>query len=493
VKTSRSKICLTVAEPNIGKAIETIVENRKWIDIAEIRADFFREDEIGDIGKLPSLSPVPLMFTLRREQDGGKWNDEEAARHQILLNAAGTGFSYLDLESDVEFSDVESECGRSKTRIIRSFHDFNGVPANLSRLLKTLGRTAGEIPKAAVMPSSTRDLVNIVSVFDELKDQEKILLGMGSWGFPTRVLAGKLGSYLTFCSPPNQETAPGHIDPQSLVGLYRFREIKPSTVIFCVIANPVMHSRSPHIHNPGLSACKIDAVYIPIQVDELSSFFDLVSLLDIQGISVTLPHKEAVRAFLNSEDDSVNAVGSCNTVFPVESGWKGTNTDVPGFLAPLVSLVGEDALKRKSVTIIGAGGTARAAAYALMSYGARVCILNRTPEKAGALAKEFGCSFGGLERDSLELIAAHRDIIVQTSSAGMSPLEDIDPFEFYDFIGTEIAYDVIYVPALTRFLRRAADAGCVVLNGEAMLHEQAYRQFELFTGRQYPDVSSFHK
>ncbi len=483
-----SMICLTAAAATIDEIAAIIENNIDSIDMAEIRADFLDAGEYGGIDKLPSLFQIPLMFTLRRKRDGGQWVDDESGRRRILLHAARAGYRYLDLESDVDFHDVEDECLRTGTRIIRSLHDFNGVPANLSKAVRSLRRKTGDILKAAVMPSSTADLVRIVAASLELSDTEKILIGMGTWGFPTRVLAGKLGSLLSFCSPPKQENAPGHIGPEDLISLYRFRHIAPSTRVFCVAANPVMHSRSPHIHNPGITAVGQDAVYIPVQVDELSSLFELADLLDIRGVSVTLPHKEDVRRFIESEDEVVTAVGSCNTVYPGKDGWKGANTDIPGFIAPLTALVGEEALAKASVTVVGAGGTARTAVYALRRLGARVCIVNRTPEKAAVLAEEFACLSGPLEPESLALIREHSDILVQTSNAGMHPQEDIDPFAFYDFSGNEIVYDVIYTPSETKFLKRARDAGCTVLNGKAMLLEQAYRQFRLFTGEEYPET-----
>jgi 3-dehydroquinate dehydratase/shikimate dehydrogenase len=254
-----------------------------------------------------------------------------------------------------------------------------------------------------------------------------------------------------------------------------------------VIANPVMHSKSPWIHNPALTAVGLNAVYIPIQVDDLSIFFELIPLLDIRGASVTVPHKSAVRTFLVAEDASVAAVGACNTIYPKKGGFHGANTDVPGFIAPLTAYVSRDKIGSMAVTVVGAGGTSRAAVYALRSLGASVLIVNRTPEKAETLAQEFGCEWAPLAESSAAAIAHHNDLIVQTTSAGMHPNEELDPIEFYELTGREIVYDVIYAPPVTRLLSRAKRAGCRTLNGWPMLLEQAYLQFELFTGRKYPD------
>ena len=481
-------ICLVVAEPSISEAVNTIRADAEFIDLAEIRADFLREDEIAHIDKLPSSTGVPLIFTYRRVADGGRSADPEPVRRNILAKAAMAGYRFVDLESDVDFPEVEAACRGSGCRIIRSLHDFTRVPENLPRLIEGLKRQNSDVPKAAVMPSCTADLVRLVSAFRDTKSREKIIIGMATYGFPTRVLAGKLGSMLTFCSPKGDETAPGHIDPRALHSLYHFRTVKPGTRVFCVIANPVMHSRSPHIHNPALRTTGQDAIYVPIQVDDLDAFFDLIPLLDIAGVSVTVPHKESVRRFLSSESGAVDAIGSCNTVYRHEGKWCGENTDAPGFITPLLRFMDKESIGKSAVTVIGAGGTSRAVVYALRKLGARVCILNRTEEKAAALAEEFGCVHGGLTEKSLPILTTHSDVIVQTTNAGMHPQEDIDPLWFYEYTGREIVYDVIYAPTATKLLQKAASMGCRTLNGEQMLLEQAYLQFKLFTGVEYPEA-----
>ena len=480
-------ICLTVAEKTLQSVVERIDHDRHLIDLAEIRADFLDSGELGSIAKLPEIAGVPLIFTIRRECDGGKWTASENERKAILLRAAAGGYRYLDLESDVEWGDVETGCAERGTTIIRSLHDLAGVPSGLAGIVKNLPHHPGEIPKAAVAPASTGDLISIVEACGELKGAQKIVMGMGPWGFPTRILAGKLGSLLTFCSPGGLETAPGHIDPETLSTTYRYRSVSPKTDVYCVIGNPVMHSRSPWIHNAGLDSCGLDAVYVPVQVDDPGQFFNLIPLLDIKGASITIPHKASIRSYLAAEDEAVTSVGSCNTIFPAAGGFQGANTDVPGFIAPLIDLAGgREKIGRMGATVVGAGGAARAAIYALRSLGSSVCVVNRTSEKAKAIAREFGCVWAPLAAESVPVIRRHGNLIVQTTSVGMHPSTEADPLLFYEFTGNEIVYDVVYTPPETPLLRRAKELGCRTLNGERMLLEQAYLQFKLFTGHDYP-------
>ena len=475
-----------MAEQTIPAGLSQLERYRKYIDMAEIRADFLEPDELHRISVLPTKSPVPLILTVRREAEGGHFQGDEKSRSAVLAEGVVSGFTYVDMESDVDFGEVETACERTDCRIIRSLHDFGGVPENLSTLIKEMPRSPREIPKVAVMPRSLSDLRNIMSAVDANANSEKIVIGMGPWGFITRILARRLGSYLTFTSPENTETAPGHIDPITLCGTYRFREVGPNPDIYCVIANPVMHSRSPWIHNPALHMLNLNAVYVPIQVDDVPLFFELADALQIKGASITVPHKQTVRASLDQEDEAVSAVGSCNTAYRSDGSWYGTNTDVGGFLVSLTRAMGGADLRGLHATVVGAGGTSRAVVYALTSRGVDVCIVNRTEDRAIALAEEFGCEWASLDSSSVGKIRDFSEIIVQTTSAGMHPNVDIDPLSFFDFSGREFVYDVIYAPAETKLLKRAKTAGCKTCNGEQMLLEQAYLQFKLFTGFDYP-------
>ena len=140
-------------------------------------------------------------------------------------------------------------------------------------------------------------------------------------------------------------------------------------------------------------------------------------------------------------------------------------------------------------TVIGAGGAARSVVFGLRSEGASVLLLNRTPSRARLLAEEFGCEWAPLDEEGYKRMRTFADLVVQTTSAGMTPHETEDPSAGYRFTGREIAYDIVYHPAVTRFLGRAREAGCTVIGGEEMLLEQAYRQFFLFTGLPYPPVA----
>jgi 3-dehydroquinate dehydratase / shikimate dehydrogenase len=455
--------------------------------MVELRADHLRESELAAAGKLPALAGLPAILTVRRARDGGKYAGTEQDRCALLRRLVGQGFAYADIEEDLQAPDVEDAIRKAGARVVRSFHDFNGVPGDLAARFARLARGPREIPKAAVMPRTCAQLAGLLDVCRTAAGPEKVLLGMGDIGFPTRVLAARLGSSWCYASPTDSAVAPGQVTPVSLEELYRFRSIRPSTAVLGVIGNPVMHSRSPLIHNRGLAALGIDAVYLPFLVPDLDGFWKVAEALQVRGLSVTVPHKQAVLGPKVEGDENVRLVGACNTLVRTAGGsWSGTNTDGEGFLAPLLAAFGGTIPPGLGATVIGAGGAARAVVAALNGAGARVLVLNRTIAHARSLAAEFGVRGGGLDAMGFQAAKDFPDLIVQTTSAGMSPLQDVDPAPGLAFGGAEMVYELVYAPRRTRFLQRALDAGCRVIYGRQMLITQALRQFLLFSGAEYP-------
>jgi 3-dehydroquinate dehydratase/shikimate dehydrogenase len=313
------------------------------------------------------------------------------------------------------------------------------------------------------MPQSTADLHYLIKAINECGDMEKIILGMGSYGFPSRILATPLGSFLTYCSVPGKSAAPGHIDPVTLTDLYRFRQITRGTALYGIIGNPVMHTFSPRIHNPGFARIGLDALYLPFHVNSVHDFIDLADYLDIQGFSVTIPHKEEIIQYLSSKDVTVEQVAACNTVVRNDGGWHGVNSDGIGFVEGLREKGGGRSLRKMRGTVIGAGGAARAIVFALVSQGVEVLILNRTVSRAEELAHSCGCAWAGLDSRGLKQMEGYSDLIVQTTSLGMEPHDDLDPIAGYEFKGHEVVYDIVYKPEITVLLQRARDAGCSII------------------------------
>ncbi len=446
-------------------------------------------------GRLPPLVDVPVILTVRRPDDGGMFEGDERERLALLRRCAGDGFAYVDLEEGLEAPALEASLKEAGTRTIRSLHDLTGVPSDFGLRLDRISQRPDEIPKAAVTPRSSADLARVLRVIMDRRGKspdaggsQMLVLGMGAIGFPTRVLASKLGAAWCYASPASDMAAPGHVDPATLEDLYRFRSIGPDTAVFGVMGDPVMHSRSPFIHNRGFDACGLDAVFLPFHVPDLEGFWQVADLLGVRGLSVTVPHKGAVLRRLSGSDALVRATGACNTMTRAEApgGWQGTNTDVAGFAGPLRDAFGGTVPRGLAATVIGAGGAARSVVHALSGFGGRILVLNRTPDHARAVAEPAGASFGGLDEAGFKAARKFADLVVQTTKVGMDPAADRDPAPDLSFSGMEIVYELIYAPRVTPFLGRALKAGCKVIYGKQMLISQAMEQFRLFSGRPYP-------
>ena len=472
-------ICLKLSSPTLEASADEVRRNRPYIDLCELRLDLLDEKERDRAKDFPQMVDIPVILTLRRKCDGGQSELSERSRRSVLLKALDGNFAYIDLEEDIKKNEVEIKARNKGVKIIRSFHDFNGVPEDIySRIYRLSER--GDIAKAAVTPHSINDILLLFRIKEELKDVPKIVIGMGEWGVCTRILYQKIGSILTFAS--SSQVAPGQIPAKDLKELYSADKVNDATAVYGIIGNPVMHSASPLIHNPGFHAINFNAVYVPFLVDNIRSFFCLAELLKMRGFSVTIPFKVDVLSYLGNITREVKQIGSCNTVVRVPGMWKGINTDYYGFLYPILKEI--DNGKIKNALVIGAGGASQAIVWALKNRGVKVTILNRTLSHALHLAKLNLCQYDTL--DNAKKYEGLVDLVVQTTSVGLYPDVDANPIDGFEFTGHEIVYDIIYKPRMTKLLREAEKKGCRIHYGAEMLLEQGKLQFEAFTGYHYP-------
>lgn len=468
-------IFLTLTGKTMAENRRLWEENSRFADGAELRADFLLPGERALAASFPAETGVPVILTCRKPEDGGRWTDSEETRTAFFRSQIGSGFSFFDFEKDYDFPEAE-ELSKAGIRIIRSFHDFTGCPAGFFDFLIRVN-SRGEIPKAAVTVASAAELAGFFEKSRALTFP-KIVLAMGPFGFPSRILTEFSGSMITYCCPDGSPAAPGQISPREAVEIYRYREINRETALYAVTGNPLTQSRSPEIHNAYLKQRGLDAVFLPFQATSYDDFTFLANRFGIRGAAVTVPFKEAAAAAADAASFDVRSCGAANTVLFRNGKTEAHNTDIGGFLKLLSEAV--PSVKGKKCLVFGAGGAAAACVCALATRGARVTVLNRTPEKAQRLAERFGCGFGGLEAAAG---IDDADILVQASAAGMLDFEAVDPAAAYRYRGDEVVCDIVYKPRETPFLKRAAAVGCRCLYGIGMLEAQAQLQFELF----YPE------
>lgn len=261
--------------------------------------------------------------------------------------------------------------------------------------------------------------------------------------------------------------------------------ISGTTKVVGVWGYPVSHSRSPVMHNAALEALGLDWVYVPFEVapENAGAAAAAVRALGLLGVNVTVPLKELVLPYLDAVDEAAVQIGSVNTIHNDSGRLIGYSTDGAGFLQSLES-AGQSTLGRE-VYVLGAGGSARAVAWALASRGSRCRIANRTRSRSEALAAEINLVYPG-RASAAEWGAAAEpfDLLVNTTTLGMQPrVGEMPLLPPEAFRGKPFACDLIYAPARTRLMEHAEAAGCQTMNGVKMLVYQGAISLSIWTGR----------
>ena len=491
---SKPLICLCLTASTVEQDLTLIEKYRKYIDLVELRVDLLDDDERLNIRDFPAKAGLPCILTIRRTVDGGKFSEGEASRSMLFARAlafasedSSKNFAYVDFEEDFHISSLQDAAMAYGTKIIRSFHDMKNPVENIGEKLRSMHGSRFEIPKIAFMPHTLKDVTNLYKEMQDFKNSDQIVCAMGPLGLPTRILAQRFNSYLSYTSPADLDLSLsdiGHTDPKTLEEIYHFHEIDSETKLFGITGWPLKYTSSPKIHNERFIQTKQNAVYIPFRAEKAGEAFEFANELGINGFSVTIPHKEDIIKNLFSVDKKVEDIGACNTVINENGLWIGYNTDCTGFTKALLKFTGLKNLKKTRVAIIGAGGAAKAIAYAVKKMGGKACIFNRTIAKARTLGKQYGFEYAPLGAESIITLKKYNDLIIQTTSKGMGSTEpsnpENDPLWFYDFAGTEMIYDIVYEPEVTPIMARAEKAGCKVHNGYSMLLYQGEEQYRLF-------------
>jgi shikimate dehydrogenase len=261
--------------------------------------------------------------------------------------------------------------------------------------------------------------------------------------------------------------------------------------LYGVLGFPVKHSFSPAMHNAAFKTLNLDAEYCLFEKEagELREFFASAAGKSIKGFNVTVPYKETVKQFINEFSEEARSIGAVNTVKIGRGSITGHNTDGKGFLRHLSEVYRQN-LSGLSVSLLGAGGAARAVAYSLAAAGAgRILIYDVLKEKAAALSGEINRVFhSGLTapgRDMGQLLSGNPELFINATPIGMKEQDPllINPDALFP---CTFVYDVIYNPAETKLLRAAKARGCNCANGLGMLLYQGVLAFEFWTGLEAP-------
>lgn len=274
---------------------------------------------------------------------------------------------------------------------------------------------------------------------------------------------------------------------------------RPEFSLYGIFGYPLAHTLSPAMQEAAFRSLGLKAFYLALELDpgHFRKVMRGSRRLLLDGFNVTVPHKETVMRFLARVSPEAGAIGAVNTVYREKGRWVGTNTDACGFLTALEKDAGFRA-RDKKVLILGAGGGTRAAAYALAGRGAReIRIANRHPERARRIIRDFRPLFRdtlfkacGLAGADLTDALREADLVVNATSVGLKPGDTpLLPLRLIPKAGAGkrmLFFDLIYRPAMTRFLKQAKGRGHRVMNGLGMLLYQGARAFEYWTGKKAP-------
>jgi shikimate dehydrogenase len=253
----------------------------------------------------------------------------------------------------------------------------------------------------------------------------------------------------------------------------------PHTRLFGLVGHPVTHSLGPAMHNAAFKALSVNAVYLAFDTEDLRGSLAGMRAMRIGGFSVTLPHKTGILPLLDDVDDTAKRMGAVNTVVNDSGRLIGLNTDASGALRAVRTQVEPRGLK---ALVAGAGGAARAAAFALNEAGARVTITNRTASRGESLAAEMGLSF--VPHPQAQRHDA--DILIQATSAGMEGTGPGAPLPLETLRPGLVVMETVYWPWRTAFLCEAEKRGCRVIDGTEMFLGQGAEQFRIWTGLDAP-------
>jgi len=477
------RICGVVAAPTAREMERALRKALRQTRTVELRLDYLRNasERAAFLARLGRLRPrAALIATYRSRRGGGLFGGSPAAQREVLVAAVRAGCRWCDIEIEALAHWPQRQLKRDlrPARVLLSYHDFRRTPANLNGVARQLDRAPHDAIKIATHCHDIRDAVRVLDLARVRRD--RVIVPMGEMDVAARILALRAGSALAY-APVATPTAPGQTSLEEMTELYRADKLTRRSRVYGVIGDPIAHSLSPLMQNKAFQARRIDAVYVPFRVLDLRDFLEAVGPLGISGFSITLPHKEGILRCLDDCDPLARDIGAVNTVV-VRSGGKlfGYNTD---YVAVLRAVERHVRLAGCRVLLLGAGGAARAAAFALARAGAIVSICARRPQRAVLLARAVGGEAIARKRVRGEFF----DAIVNCTPLGLRP-GDASPLSAAE-MNCRIVMDMIYRPRVTRFLQLARQKGIETITGVDMFVAQGAAQWEIWTGLRAPEAA----
>jgi 3-dehydroquinate dehydratase/shikimate dehydrogenase len=482
-KSATPRIFVTLAAPTLA-AMEEQATSAAGVHLGyELRLDYLQnwsgfEPELHQM--LVRLRAPLAIATCRRAEAGGLFAGSVAEQVDRLEAAVRAGCHRADLEiQSIDRAGAAILDRLRPARVIVSHHDYRQTPP-LGAIYRRLARLPVAFFKIATHARTLQDNLRFAALLRAHRAGGRLVAhGLGPSGLPSRLMALKWGSAFTYGSAGQHlAVASGQLPAQVMRSVYRVDRLDARTQIYGVVGSRASISLSPAMQNSALHAKHVNAIYLPCETSKLDDFLALARRLNFSGFSVTMPYKTAIIRKLDWVEPLAAEIQACNTVAVQRGKWTGWNTDaaaVVDVLAKRLRLAGS------RVLVLGAGGAARAAAYALRAEGAEVFISARRESAARRLARGISARvipWGGT--DGLDV-----DIVINATPVGMSPQVDALPTDLAR-LRTRVVFDMVYHPFETRLLADARRRGLTAISGLEMLVAQGARQFEIWTGQSAP-------
>jgi 3-dehydroquinate dehydratase/shikimate dehydrogenase len=477
-----ARICTVVAAARALEFRILVEKALRQSPTVELRLDWLANDSERhralDWLKRSVHPKAVFIATCRRRIGGGEFAGSALEELFWLMKAKEAGCAWCDLEIETlrELPDKSVAGYAIPPKVLLSIHDFRQTPKQL--------------PTAHIPKHGGVDAIKVAAMAESLADSLRLLrlargsrqivaIPMGEVGLPGRILALRAGGALVY-APIAAATAPGQVPFEELRDLYRAHQLTSRSQVFGVIGNPISHSLSPALHNSGYVAAEKDAVLVPFLVERLAEFVKAIPEFGLQGFCVTLPHKTAILGYLDDCDALAEQIAAVNTVTVTRRGkLLGSNTDYIGVLR---ALEGRMKLPGSRVLLFGAGGAARAAAFAVGKAGAEVVVCARRDSAARRLARAV--HGGVLRRASLR--REKFDAILNATPMGMHPHSESSPLKSEE-LNCRLVMDLIYRPPETQLLRTAAKRGIRTISGVEMFLAQGIAQWEHWMRSRAPE------
>lgn len=478
----QDRICAVAAASTSREMIRQIGLGLRETRTVELRLDWLQSDaernRVLSWVKRRRGTRATFVATCRSVAGGGKFQGDVQTELFWLIRAREAGCQWCDVEIETirRLPDNSVREYAVPAKILLSEHDFERTPRFPQRV-NLASRSEANAVKIAVRSRTIADSVRLLRL--ARRSRNLVAVPMGEVGLPARILALREGSALAY-APVGTATAPGQVSLHDFKHLYRAHELTGRTAVYGVIGDPIGHSLSPVLHNTGYRDRGTDAIFLPFLVRDLRDFLKAIGELGIRGFSVTLPHKQTILKYLSACEPLAAKMGAVNTVTVGRDGaLYGCNTDHLGVLGALETQM---RVAGSRILILGAGGSARSAAFVLAREGADVFICARRDTAAKSLARE--ASGEVMARRALR--GERFDAILNATPVGMLPNVSDSPLAAGE-LNCEIAMDFVYRPVRTKFLQIAARKRIVTLSGVEMFLRQGIAQWEMWIKRKAPE------